>query len=81
VPLILNTEDYIQKIHTLLEDPAYKKLTKDPTNTVECKTGVLLEKSTIPDDIHAQLHRMGTQPPTLHGLPKIHKQGVPLRPL
>lgn len=30
VTVILNTEDYTQKIETLLEDPTYKKLAKDP---------------------------------------------------
>ena len=78
--VILNTVDYIKKIHMLLEDLAYKKFTKDPTNTVECKTGLLLKKSTIPDEIHTRLRPTGTCPPRLYGLPKIHKR-VPLRPI
>jgi hypothetical protein len=35
--VVLNTEDYIRKIATLLEDPAHI-LVKDPTEAVERKT-------------------------------------------
>jgi hypothetical protein len=33
--VILNTEDYTRKIATLLEDPAYRRLAKDPTEANE----------------------------------------------
>jgi hypothetical protein len=42
--MILNTTDYIQNIDALLEDQAYKKLRKDLTESVECKTVLLLNK-------------------------------------
>ena len=35
--VILSTTDYKQKIHTLLEDPAYRRLTKDPTESTELR--------------------------------------------
>ena len=44
--VILNTTDYKQKIASLLEDPAYRRLTKDPTDSIERKTTQLLKKST-----------------------------------
>jgi len=42
--VILSTMDYKQKILILLEDSAYRRLTKDPT---ERKTTKLLKKSTL----------------------------------
>jgi hypothetical protein len=45
--VILSTMDYKQNIYTLLEDSAYRRLSKDPTESTERKTTKLLEKSTL----------------------------------
>ena len=79
--VILNTTDYKQKITSLLEDPAYKKIHKDRTDSIERKTTKLLKKSSIPEDLRKQLQLSGSRAPRLYGLPKIHKEGVPLRPI
>jgi hypothetical protein len=79
--VVLNTTDYKQKIYALLEDPAYRRLTKDPTNSTERKTSLLLKRSTLTEDIRKQLRPSGSRPPRFYGLPKIHKEGVPLRPI
>jgi hypothetical protein len=42
--LILNTTDYNQKIDALLEDQAYRKLRKDPTDSIKHNTVLLLKK-------------------------------------
>ena len=42
--VILNTADYKQKITSLLEDPAYRRLTRNPTDSTERKTALLLKK-------------------------------------
>ena len=78
--MILNTVDYKQKISSLLEDPSYKNLARDPTELTEHKTSLLLKKSTLTEEICKQLRPTGSRPPQLYGLPKIHKEGVPLRP-
>jgi hypothetical protein len=44
--VILITVDYKQKIIALLEDPSYKRLARDPTESTEGKTTLLLKKST-----------------------------------
>ena len=41
--VILNTADYKQKITSLLEDPSYRRLTRDPTDSTERKTALLLK--------------------------------------
>ena len=77
--VILNTVDYKQKIMSLLEDTSYKNLTRDPTESTERKTALLLKKSKLTEDICKQLRPTGCRPPRLYGRPNIHKEGVPLR--
>jgi hypothetical protein len=79
--VILNTADYKQKITSLLEDPSFRRLTRDPTDSTERKTTLLLKKSTLTEDIWKQLRPASSKPPKLYGLPKIHKEGVTLRPI
>jgi hypothetical protein len=43
--VVLGTSDCNQKIVALLDDKTYKKLKKDPTDSVERKTVLLLKKS------------------------------------
>ena len=77
--MILNTTDYKQKITSLLEEPAYRRLTKDPMDSIERKTIQLLKNSTLTEDTRKQLRPASSRPPRLYRLPKIHKEGVPLR--
>ena len=72
--VILNTSDYKQKITSLLEDSAYKKLTKDPTDSIERKTTQLLKKSSLKEDLHKQLRPSSARSPRLYGLPKYTKK-------
>ena len=62
-------------------DPAYRKITKDPTDSIEWKTTALLKKSSITEETRRQLCPAGSRPPTLYGLSKVHKEGIPLRPI
>jgi hypothetical protein len=41
--VILNTVDYKQKITSLLEDPSYRRLTRDLTESTEWKTTLPLK--------------------------------------
>jgi hypothetical protein len=75
------TSDYNKKIATLLQDKAYAKLRKDLTESIERKTVLLLKKSSFPHEVCQQVRPQGSRPPRLYGLPKIHKPGVPLRPI
>ena len=68
------------KIGDLLEDPAYRMLARDPSETVERKTSLLLKMSTLAEEICKRVRSASTRPPRLCGLPKIHKEGVPLSP-
>jgi hypothetical protein len=79
--VVQNTSDYNRKIAALLEDKAYKKLKKDPTDSVERKTVLLLKKSPIAAEVGQQLRPQDCRPPRLYGLPKFHKPDVPLSPI
>ena len=56
-------------------------MTKDPTDSTERKTTTLIKKTTLSEDLCKKLSPTGSRPPRLYGLPKIHKEGVPLRPI
>jgi hypothetical protein len=71
--VILSTEDYTHKIATLLGDPAYRRLDKDRTESVEGKTSVLIKKSSLLEEVTGLLRPCGWRPPRLYG--------VPLRPI
>jgi hypothetical protein len=77
--VILNTVDNKQKITSLLEDPSHRRLARDLTDSTERKTTLLLKISTLTENICKQLRPVGSRPPKLYGLPKIHKEGFPLR--
>jgi hypothetical protein len=61
--VVLGTSDYSQKIAALLEDKAYKKLKKDPTDSVEHKT--VLKKFPVSEEVCQQLQPQGSRPPRL----------------
>jgi hypothetical protein len=75
------TLEYSRKIGALLEDPPYRGLASDPTEAVKRKTILLLKKSSLAEEVCKRLCPAGSRPPRLYGLPKIHKEGVPLRPI
>ena len=63
----------------------YKKLDRDPALSMERKLNTLLfrlkKKGSILVDLYNRLRSSGGLTPLLYGLPKVHKPGVPLRPI
>jgi hypothetical protein len=79
---MMGTSDYNRKIATLLQYKAYAMLKMDPTESIERKTVLLLlKKSSFPEEVCQQVRPQGFRPPRLYGLSKIHKPGVPQRPI
>jgi len=58
--VVLNTSDYKQKISSLLEDPAYRKLAKYPTDAIEQRIILLLEKYSLTEETDRQMYLAGT---------------------
>ena len=84
--VVLSKEDYHTKVTSLLSDEKfYKELNKDPTPSIERKMNSTLlqmkKESTIPEQLYRRLRSSGGRIPLLYGLPKIHKPGIPLRPI
>ena len=81
--VILNKEDYIRKCNEHLENGPYIKTKKDPTSSVVSqitrKLSVLRDNKLIDQQQYLKLKPTGSQPPRFYGLPKIHKDGIPVR--
>ena len=84
---IMNTRDYLTKIHTHLRDlNTYKPLTYNATNAIVNDTCTLIEymlSQHIIDKATKEflLPPRNARTPLFYGLPKIHKPGCPLRPI
>ena len=84
--MVLDKDTYNEKIMTLLEDSTtYRKLKKDPTTTAENKMNEMLlglkKKGILAEALYKRLRSSGGHVPLFYGLPKVHKTGVPLRPI
>ncbi|BHF66756.1 hypothetical protein SprV_0200977800 [Sparganum proliferum] len=86
--VIMNRSDYVAKIQSILSDQKkFKKVDKekDCTDEVEAKLTECLRRlhteGYISDRELEHLRPVGTHIPRLYGLPKIHKEGLPVRPI
>ena len=84
--VIMDKEDYQEKAKALLKDQGtYKALKSDPTSKIKSKLINLLKKikseGGIDDTQYKKMYPTGAVPPKFYGLPKIHKRGIPLRPI
>lgn len=81
--VIMDTVDYISKMRTLLNDSSYKHINTDPTTYLEKTTRSKIKQSPIDEDIQIHLipREKSSRCPKLYGLPKVHKNDVPLRPI
>ena len=75
-------------MYSIVQDESkFQKLNlrSDPTGQTEKQLNGLLksmrDQNIIQSNLHDQLHSYGTTAPRLYGLPKIHKTGIPMRPV
>ena len=65
--------------------PTYKILSSDPTTKHKNKLIALLKsikaESGIKENTYRRLYPSGARSPKYYGLPKVHKTGIPLRPI
>ena len=82
--LVMDKEEYIRKAEELLRQPTYKPISTDPTNKYKNKLISLLKniktEGGIDEVTHRRLYPTGASSPKFHGLPKVHRTGIPLRP-
>ena len=83
--VVMDKEEYIQKSEELLHQPTYKQLPSDPTTKHKNRFISILKtiksEGGIDNITYKRLQATGAGSPKYYGLPKIHKQGVLLRPI
>ena len=83
--VVMDREEYIRKAQELLDQPAYKAISNDPTTKYMNKLISLLKiikaEGGINEVIYRRPYPTGASSPKFYGLPKVHKQGMPLRPI
>ena len=86
VTAVMDKTDYFDKMDALVNDKqTYEELKRDPTPALQRKLNskILTLKKTDAFDTqrYYRLRCSVPQPPKLYGLPKLHKPGIPMRPL
>ena len=82
--VVMDKVIYEEKINNMLSDTTtYILLNKDPMKGCEKQMKSLLssKKQKLCDKLYRKLSTTDGAPPRLYGLPKLHKEGVPLRPI
>ncbi len=85
ITVIMDRSDYNTKIADLLGDPAYEIIDHDPTKTIEHniqqKLFNLHNSKRITHNTYQSLTPKHSSCPIFYGLPKVHKDNIPLRPI
>ena len=83
--VVMDKEDYVQKARELLDQPTYRNISSDPTTKYKNKLVNLLKsiksEGEINEALYKKLYPTGAGSSKFYGLPKIHKEGNPLRPI
>ena len=83
--VVMDRDDYNNKAEELLQQPNYRPIPNDPTNKLKNRLITLLKKikseGGMSDATYKRLYPTGAGSPKFYGLPKVHKQGTPLRPI
>ncbi|KFD59091.1 hypothetical protein M513_00254 [Trichuris suis] len=86
--VLLERTVYMQKINEVLKNPVYRPIKEDPTEKTRKALIRILDsfagetQDLVLSKISRSLFYIGnSRCPELYGLPKIHKPGVPLRPV
>ena len=83
--VVVDREEYTARSEELLHQPNYMILKTDPTNKYKNKLSALLKsiktEGGINDNTYIRLYPTEAVPAKYYGLPKVHKPGMPLRPI
>ena len=81
--VVMDRMEYYNKLADLIGNGGYCKVKKDPTLKMERKLYQIFgkNKDLIPQTKYRQLILHYSKLPHIYGLPKIYKDGIPLRPI
>ena len=83
--VVMDKQEYVKKVEDLLQESSYKKNAEDPTAKQKNKLISILKTikadGGLKDELYRRLYPTGAGSPQFYGLPKIHKPGIPLRPI
>ena len=88
--VLLNKGDYVDKMNKILDDPSkFERPTSvssnDNTASIESRLQKRLldfvKADLMPKWIYDAIRPIGSQRPRMYGLPKTHKEGIPLSPI
>ena len=86
VTVVLDKTEYEEKVTRMLSDEkTYEKLKKDPTASYKKKLVSILtrlkDEGKISRDLYSYLYPTSEKVPQMYCLPKVHKEGIPFRPI
>jgi hypothetical protein len=80
--VLMNMDDYNKKmIEHLTKSGSYKKLDSNPIKKIIRQVKIAINNSNLDERTKKRLTPNNEITPRIYGLPKIHKQDVPLRPI
>ena len=83
--VVMNQEEYVKNAEELLNQDTYRTTPNDPTNKYKNKLINLLKtiktEGGISDAVYKRLYPTGAGSLKFYGLPKMHKEGMSLRPI
>lgn len=80
--VVMNITSYEQKLwEHLTTSGRYQKLEDDPSNKISKKVTKDIKNVSLDKNVKKMLTLTSTIVPCIYGLPKIHKQGMPIIPI
>jgi len=79
--VIMNKNEYINKVEKFVNENGYIELKHDPTNKYQAVLKRTLNENKMFEKTRNYIIEMNPTAPTLKGLIKLHKQDKPIRPL
>ena len=87
--VVMNKHDYVAKMNTILSDRSKFEEIGPPTfqpifrleDRINRFLKSLKDRKIINDNTYSDLYSSGSSYGVLYGLPKVHKEGIPLRPI
>ena len=79
--VLMDSEDYDKKMHEHIACGSYRKLDRDSSKKICSLVTSVIKNLKLNEEIKTKLYPKEAMVPRIYGLPKIHKNGIPLHPI